>query len=149
MTVNNLGSIKFRRFNTTIGLAYYTPPSLIEKFVEGLRALNQAHPQTKNDISFIHLNNMGGSSLDILFVVYFNTTDYATDLKLKEELILGILKLAEAMNVHIAFPSTSVYIESMPEKKGQMPTYSPSDLGDANDQMKKFIADFERQYSAK
>lgn len=149
MTVNNLGSMQFRRFNTTIGVAYYTPPALIEQFVKGLRALNQAHPQTKNDVSFIHLNNMGGSSLDILFVVYFNTTDYATDLKLKEELILGILKLAEAMNVHIAFPSTSVYIESMPEKQGQMPNYTNDDLANAGDKMKQFLADFERQYTSK
>lgn len=59
MTVNNIGSLQFRRFNTTIGVAYYTPPALIQKFVEGLREMNQLHPKTKNDVSFIHLNNMG------------------------------------------------------------------------------------------
>jgi len=146
MTVNNMGNLKFRRFNTTIGLAYYTPPSLIEKFVEGLRAINQAHPQTKNDVSFIHLNNMGASSLDILFIVYFNTVEYAVDLKLKEELIFAILRLAEALNVHIAFPSTSVYIESMPEKKGQMPDYGPGELSDADKKMQQFLADFREKH---
>lgn len=146
MTVNNMGSLKFRRFNTTIGVAYYTPPALIKQFIEGLRGINQAHPKTKKDISFIHLNNMGGSSLDIMFVVYFNTTDYATDLQLKEELIFSILNLAEAMNVHIAFPSTSVYIESMPERKGQMPDYGPAELSAADQKMQQFLADFRKKY---
>lgn len=148
MTVNNIGSLQFRRFNTTIGVAYYTPPTLIETFIKGLRAMNEAHPQTKNDVSFIHLNNMGGSSLDILFVVYFNTTDYATDLKLKEELIFGILNLAEALDVHIAFPSTSVYIESMPEKKGQMPDYNTATLSNTDKKMQQFLDDFKAKYMA-
>ena len=146
MVVNNMGSLKYRRFNTTIGVAYYTPPVLIEKFVEGLRAINEAHPQTKSETSFIHLNNMGGSSLDILFIIYFNTTEYASNLILKEEIIFSILNLAAALNVHIAFPSTSVYIESMPEKKGQMPTYDSAELSKADQQMQQFLADFREKY---
>jgi MscS family membrane protein len=146
MVVNNMGSLKYRRFNTTIGVAYYTPPVLIEKFIDGLRAINEAHPRTKSDTSFIHLNNMGGSSLDILFVVYFNTTDYADNLKLKEEIIFSILKLAAAMNVHIAFPSTSVYIETMPEKQGQVPAYDSAELSDADQQMQEFLVNFREKY---
>lgn len=146
MVVNNMGSLKYRRFNTTIGVAYYTPPVLIEKFIEGLRAINEAHPRTKNDTSFIHLNNMGESSLDILFVVFFDTTDYADNLKFKEEIIFSILNLAAAMNVHIAFPSTSVYIESMPEKEGQMPSYGAAELSEADQQMQQFLSDFRKKY---
>jgi MscS family membrane protein len=146
MVVNNMGSLKYRRFNTTIGVAYYTPPVLIEKFIEGLRAINEAHPKTKSDTSFIHLNNMGGSSLDILFVIYFNTTDYAANLILKEEIIFSILNLAAALDVHIAFPSTSVYIESMPEKEGQMPAYNKTELSKADQQMQQFLSDFRAKY---
>lgn len=146
MVVNNMGSLKYRRFNTTIGVAYYTPPALIEKFVEGLRAINEAHPLTKSETSFIHLNNMGGSSLDILFIIYFNTTEYASNLILKEEIIFSILNLAEALNVHIAFPSTSVYIESMPEKKGQMPDYNSGELSEADQKMQAFLTEFRAKY---
>ncbi|MFT5648080.1 MAG: MscS family membrane protein [Aureispira sp.] len=146
MVVNNMGSLKYRRFNTTIGVAYYTPPALIEKFVEGLRAINEAHPLTKSETSFIHLNNMGGSSLDILFIIYFNTTEYASNLILKEEIIFSILNLAEALNVHIAFPSTSVYIESMPEKKGQMPDYNSGELSEVDQKMQEFLTDFRAKY---
>ena len=147
MTVNNMGSMTFRRFNTTIGVAYYTPPAMIEKFVEGLRLLNKAHPITMDDRFFIHLNNMGGSSLDILFMVYFKTTEYAKDLEAKEQLILSILRLAEAMNVHIAFPSTSVYIESMPEKKGQMPDYNEQEMEAATVAMNEYIDQITAKYA--
>ena len=146
MTVNNMGNLQFRRFNTLIGLAYYTPPVLIEKFIAGLKAINIAHPMTMNDRNHIYLNNMGGSSLDVMFLVYFNTTDYAMNLKIKEELIFSVLGLAESLNVHIAFPSTSVYIESMPEKKGQMPEYKPNELEEANNNMKVFLEEFRKKH---
>ncbi len=139
MTVNNMGSMTYRRFNTTIGLAYYTPPAMIEKFIEGLKAINTAHPLTMNDKYFIHLNNMGASSLDVMFMVFFDTTSYAEDLKAKEALILNVLKLAEALEVHIAFPSTSVYVESMPEKKGQMPNYNNETMDQSTQNYQEFI----------
>ena len=141
-----MGKLRYRRFNTTIGLAYYTPPILIEKFIEGLRALNRAHPNTKSDMHYIYLNNMGGSSLDILFMVFFNTTEFALDLKLREEMLLSILKLAEAMNVHIAFPSTSVYIESTPEGS-QIPSYTEDELAKAEEDMQAYLENFKKHHN--
>jgi MscS family membrane protein len=145
MTVNNMGKLRFRRFNTNIGVAYYTPPALLEEFIAGLRELNQAHPQTKNDLFHIYLNNMGGSSLDILFIVFFETTDFALNLKLREEMLLSILRLAEAMNVHIAFPSTSVYLESTPEKS-QVPAYTKEELQEANKNRAAYLEAFRIQH---
>ncbi len=147
MTVNNMGSMTYRRFNTTIGLAYYTPPALIEQFIVGLKAINTAHPLTMNDKYYIHLNNMGASSLDVLFMVFFDTTSYAEDLKAKEDLLLNVLKLAEALEVHIAFPSTSVYIESMPEKKGQMPDYRAENLEQSNQNYLNFLSELPKDKS--
>lgn len=148
MTVNNMGKLHYRRFSTTIGVAYYTPPSLIEKFIEGLRALNRAHPQTKSDLHHIYLNNMGGSSLDILFIVFFDTTEFALNLKLREEILFSVLKLAQAMNIHIAFPSTSVYIESTPDNS-QIPAYTESDLTKAEQNMQTYLEDFKEHHASK
>jgi MscS family membrane protein len=131
MVINNHGDRHFRRYSTTIGVAYYTPPSLIREFIEGLRKINEVHPSTNTGTSFIHLNNMGGSSLDILFIVYFSTTDWAEDLKIREDIIFNIIELAEALNVHIAFPSTSVYVESTPEKSS-IPNYTEQERQAAN-----------------
>ena len=85
---------------------------------------------------------MNASSIDILFIVYFNTTDYMNFLQYKEEVILAILRLAESLNVHIAFPSTSLYIESMPERKGQMPDYGEINRSEIENKIQEFISDF-------
>lgn len=148
MIVNNMGGLQFRRFNTMIGVASYTPPALLEAFIEGLRAINEAHPLTSNDTVFIHLNKMGASSLDILFVVFFQTTEYAIDLKLKEEMLFSILKLAKVMQVHIAFPSTSVYIESTPEQSA-LPVYDEAQYAEATRAKEAFVEAFKQEHSPK
>lgn len=145
--VNNLGVRQFRRYNTTIGVAYYTPPALIERFLEGLHRINDTHPKTRSEQHYIRLNNMGASSLDIMFVVYIDTNDYGEELKIKEELVFAILRLAEALNVHIAFPSTSVYLETMPEKKGLPPSYSQTEQQDAQKNMEDFLEDLRKKYN--
>ncbi|MCP4440145.1 MAG: mechanosensitive ion channel family protein [Aureispira sp.] len=146
--VNNMGAREFRRYNTTIGVAYYTPPALIEKFLEGLHLINEAHPITRSEQHFIRLINMGASSLDIMFVVYIDTDDYTQELKVKEELVFAILRLAESLNVHIAFPSTSVYLETMPEKKGLPPTYSISEQQQAKEDMESFLENLKKKYDS-
>ena len=77
--------------------------------------------------------------------MYFNTTDYMQFLQYKEDVILAILRLAESLNVHIAFPSTSLYIESMPERKGQMPDYTEMNKAELDEKMQVFIDDFKKR----
>lgn len=146
MAVNNYGEMQHRRFKTTIGVTYYTPPHLIEKFIEGLRRINEIHPKTRDEMGLVHLNEMGGSSLNILFITYFQTKDYAQHIALRGEIILSMLKLAEAMNIHIAFPSTSVYIETMPERKGLVPDYDTTEIQEADKQMEAYLKAFENKY---
>ena len=149
MVVDNYGELHARRFNTTIGVTYYTPPHLIEQFLEGLRELNQIHPRTNTNMSVINLSNMGGSSLDILFIVFFRTVDFIEYINLREEMILAILKLAESMNIHIAFPSSSVYIETMPEKQGSIPNYDQTALNASNQKMQAYLDTFRKQQANK
>lgn len=144
-TINNLGEREMRRFNTAIGVTYHTPPDLIAAFVKGLRELILLHPNTVKEPYYVHLNNLGGSSIDILFVVYFNTIDWAEELKYKEELIFAILRLAEALGVQIAFPSTSVYIETMPEKKGLVPEYK-EELQNADSRLAAYLEDYKAKF---
>jgi MscS family membrane protein len=123
-TINNLGERKNRRFNTNITVAYHTPPELLEKFVSGLRAIALNHPEIEKEDMFIHLNNLNSSSMDIIFHVYFKTNEWGQELKWREEVIMLILHLAKELGVQFAYPSTSLYIESMPEKKSNVPDYN-------------------------
>ena len=53
MVVDNLGVLKMRRLNTTIGVAHYTPPHLIEAFIAGLKEIKDVHPMIDNN-NFYH-----------------------------------------------------------------------------------------------
>jgi MscS family membrane protein len=109
--LTNKGVRVFRLFETMLGVTYDTNPDLIETFIEKLKKMIIDDPRVTNDDFYIALNGLGPSSLDILFRVYLNTSDYAGEIKIKEDLILNILRMAEELGVSFAFPSTSVYIE--------------------------------------
>lgn len=148
MIVDNLGVRTYRRFKTNIGVTYDTPPDLLEKYVAALRELNQACSFTRNDLNYIYFNNLGGSSLDIMFVVYIDTTLYDEQLAYGEELYFAIIRLAHTLGIRIAFPSTTVYVEDFPEKQSLVPDYQ-EEMAQADSRMTKFLEDFKQQQAAK
>ncbi|MEZ4829386.1 MAG: mechanosensitive ion channel family protein [Bacteroidia bacterium] len=117
LVVTNHGMRTYRRYVTNISITYGTSPQTIEKFVAGIREIIHAHPDTQKDNYVINFHEMADSSLNIYFSVYFSVTDYGRWLAARQEIFLSIMQLAESLGVDFAFPSTSVYIESMPEKK--------------------------------
>ena len=57
---------------------------------------------------------LGSSSIDILIVAYASPLGFAEFNELKEQLVFNIMKIVKANNSDFAFPSTSLYVESMP-----------------------------------
>ncbi len=112
--INNLGLRVFRRFNTQLGITYDSPPEHIEEFVKGVRQVILMHTLTKKDNFEVHLNSFDSSSLNILVNLFFETTIYSEELKARHEIIIAIIKLAEAMNIRFAFPTQTLHIEALP-----------------------------------
>lgn len=113
-TIDNNGLRRMRRFRTVIQIKYDTPPSLIETFVKGLNRMVKDHPKTNNDKYEIHFNDLGAHSLDILFYIFFEAETWTDELKYREEILLGILKLAEHLGVEFAYPTQTLHVENMP-----------------------------------
>ncbi|MEX0883232.1 MAG: mechanosensitive ion channel domain-containing protein, partial [Cyclobacteriaceae bacterium] len=128
-TVDNHGLRKYRRFYTTITIAYDTPPDLIEVFVKGLQEIVIKHPQTRKDYYNIYLNNLSSYSLDIMFYVFFAVPTWPEELKAREDLIFSAIRLANDLDVRFAFPTQTLHIENFPEKKGFTPIYEDDKLG--------------------
>ena len=57
---------------------------------------------------------LGSCSIDILIVAYASPLGFAEFNELKEQLVFNIMKIVKANNSDFAFPSTSLYVESMP-----------------------------------
>ncbi len=138
--IDNHGLRVYRRFMTKIALTYDTPPHLIEVFVEGLKEIVEKHPQTRKDYYEIHFNEMGSSSLDILFYIFFKVPSWSEELKARHEVLIEIVKLAEELGVNFAFPTQTLHVETFPEKIGNSPRY----IHDTDD-LKKKVRDYFKQ----
>ena len=117
ITINNKGLRLYRRYNTNLGLRYDTPPELIEAFVKGVREIIIAHPETRSESYNVEFTGFGDSALLIMINVYFKSLEWGVEQSSKHRLHMAILKLAAALKVQFAFPSTTLFIEEFPEKK--------------------------------
>ncbi len=121
--VDNHGLRQFRRFYTQIAITYDTPPEVIEAFVDGLREIVARHPNTRKENYHVYLNDMAASSLNVMFYIFFEVPDWGAELKARHEILIEIIKLAEALGVNFAFPTQTLHMETFPEKVANSPTY--------------------------
>ncbi len=120
--LNNKGLRKFRRYRTTLGVEYDTPPDIIDTYVEKLIEIIKNHPDTVKYNYEVHLYDLSESSIDILFNCFFSVPDSSAEFRARHQLISEILKLSRDMGVEFAFPSRSLYIE----KDNNFNTQKPS-----------------------
>jgi MscS family membrane protein len=114
--VDNMGVRIYRRIKTVLNLTYSTTPDQVQAFVEGIRAIIQAHPHTRKDYYEIHFCGFGAHSLDILVYCFVKTPTWSDELRAKHELYLSILRLAHDLGVEFAFPTQTLHVDSFPEK---------------------------------
>jgi len=123
-TIDNHGLRKYRRFFTTLSVNYDTPPELIQLFVDGLKRIVAEHADTRKDSYHIYLNDLGDSSLNIMFYIFFEVPDWGEELRARHEVLLHVLKLAQQLGVNFAFPTRTLHVENFPEKTSLSPEYS-------------------------
>lgn len=113
--VDNLGQRRYRRFKTTIGVQYDTPPDRVDEFCEGIRELIRTQEHTRKDYFMVYLNEFSDSSLGILLYTFFETPDWPAELEARHTLMLEIIRLAHRLGVEFAFPTRTLHVASMPE----------------------------------
>jgi MscS family membrane protein len=109
--VDNMGERRYRRMKATYGLTYDTPPDKIEAFCEGVRELVRQHSYMRKDYFHVYFNNFGASSLDILVYVFWETPDWATELRERHRFLLDSLRLAHRLGVSFAYPTQTLYLQ--------------------------------------
>ena len=141
IVINNKGLRLYRRYNTTLGIRYDTPPALIEAFVKGVREIVIAHPETRSESYNVEFTGFGDSALLIMVNVYFKSLEWGIEQSSKHRLHMAIIKLAKALGVEFAFPSTTVHIEQFPQRKSADMNYN-SEEEKINAAILKTIEDF-------
>lgn len=113
----NHGNMINRRINWKINLVYSTS---IEQ-LEGIRSDIKNHINESEDFvndteieHVVRVVELGSSSIDIMIVAYCEPVGFAEFNLIKENLIFNIMKIVKAHGSEFAYPSSSIYVESMP-----------------------------------
>ena len=113
--VDNMGARRWRRYTTTLGLAYHTDPDRIQAFVEGIRALIRANPDMRTDYYIVEFHGFGSVSLDVLVYCFIDAPDWNAELRTRHVLNLDIMRLAQRLEVEFAFPTQTLHVVETPE----------------------------------
>jgi MscS family membrane protein len=131
-SVDNLGDRRYRRWKTILALTYDTPPEKIDAFCEGVRELIRSHPYSRKDYFHVYFNDFGGASLDILLYTFFETPDWATELRERHRLGVDILRLAGELGVEFAFSTQTVYLRN---EEWSLPQTAGPDYAEASERL--------------
>ena len=116
--VVNHGDMINRRLNWKINLIYSTSVEQLESIRTEIKEyiINSDDFVSDPDLDpVVRVIELGASSIDILIVAYSDPVGFAVYNEVKENLIFNIMKIVKANNSEFAYPSTSLYVESMPK----------------------------------
>ena len=121
--VTNFSRMTHRRIYWKIGVEYRTTVDQlklirdqIESFVLGSEDF--AHPPEV--ATFVRIDAFNDSSIDIMLYCFTRTTDWGEWLEIKEGLAYQIKEIVEGAGSGFAFPSQSIYVESLPSDRPEV-----------------------------
>jgi MscS family membrane protein len=98
------------RFATTIGLVYGTTEPQMRTILDGIEKTLRAHPKCWQDAVTVRFKEFGPSSLDVEISVWFTTADYAEFTRIKQDMMLEIMKVVQGAGSDFAFPTQTVHL---------------------------------------
>jgi MscS family membrane protein len=113
--IQNFSRRGVRRIKMTIGLTYDTNSEQIENILTQIRNMLQNHEGiAQKETMLVNFSSFDDSSLGIFIYTFTNTANWAKYMNIKEDVNLKIMKIVEENNSSFAFPSQSLYVESLP-----------------------------------
>ena len=109
-----------RRIRWLIGLEYKTTTIQLKKIRDDITQLihkDNNFAKNENAGFFVRIDSFSDSSIDMLIQVFTETNDWGEYLKIKEGLAVRLIDIFEQNKASFAFPSQSVYLETLPEDK--------------------------------
>ena len=113
--ITNWSRMTMRRIKMTVGLTYDTSSTQMQTILTQIRTMLQDDPDIDNTTILINFTDFQDSALGIFCYFFTNTTNWQEYLMIRERMNLNIMKIVEDNKASFAFPSQSVYIESLPD----------------------------------
>lgn len=116
--VTNFSRMTHRRIKWIIGLEYRTTMAQLRDIRDAIEAriLGSAEFAQPPEVpTFVRIDSFNDSSIDLLLYCFTRTTNWGEWLAIKEALALDIKGIVEGAGAGFAFPSRSLYLETMPD----------------------------------
>ena len=127
-SVDNMGKREYRRIKTLIDLTYDTSPEKIEAFLESIKEIIEAHPDTNKENYHVVFDGFGSSALQVLVYLFIKVEDWSRELVVKQNIYLDIIRVAHELEIEFAFPTTTLHIDSYTTAKDKPSEKSPVEL---------------------
>ncbi len=116
--IENFSRRGSRRIKMDIGLTYGTSSGQITKIVSDIKSMLQENEGiAQNESLMVNFTAFGDSALDIFIYAFTHTANWAKYLEIREDIHLRIMQIVEENGSGFAFPSQSIYVESLPSEK--------------------------------
>ncbi len=114
--VTNFSRMTHRRIYWMVGVEYRTTTEQLKIIRDEIMEYLSKNDDFDKDVTtFVRIDSFGASSIDIMIYCFTKTTDWGTWLAIKEEFAFKVKEIVEEKaGTSFAFPSQSVYIESLP-----------------------------------
>ncbi len=113
--IENFSRRGIRRIKMHIGLTYGTSADQLIQIIADIKTMLQEHEGiSQSDSLMVNFDTFGDSSLNIFIYTFTKTANWAKYLEIREEIHLEIMGIVEKNGSGFAFPSQSIYVESLP-----------------------------------
>jgi MscS family membrane protein len=109
--IDNLGLRVYRRWKWVMSVEYGTKPEQLADFCARVKLLINEHNFVAQEKTTVSLNELGGSSINILINVFLAVQSYDAELDSKHVLLLKLIALADEMNISFAFPTQTLHLK--------------------------------------
>ena len=119
-SVTNFTRRQHRRIRWIIGLEYKTNIEQLKNIRNKIKDFIDQDDSFANDgssyfkSSYVRIDNFSDSSIDMLVQCFTKTINWDEYMEIKERLAIRIKEIVEGEKAGFAFPSQSIYVESMP-----------------------------------
>ncbi|MDH5711702.1 MAG: mechanosensitive ion channel family protein [Gammaproteobacteria bacterium] len=118
ISVENPSRMTNRRIYETIGIRY-EDASKMDVIVSEVKQMLLEHPDIDTKTTMIvNFVKFSASSIDFFVYTFTKTTDWIQYHEIKQDVLLKILAIVERHGAEIAFPTSTLHVESLPETAG-------------------------------
>lgn len=111
----NWSEMNKRRIKMTMGLTYSTTSVQMRQILKEIRELLHNDDDIHQQTIYVHFTEFQESALGIFCYFFTKTTQWGEYMQVRERINLELMGIVEKNGASFAFPSQSLYVESMPK----------------------------------